>query len=120
MNNLNPCPFCNSNVSIDLKDDWYVFNCTYCECRYQTTFGETSAETRDLAIQEWNTRPVEDELRISLTAVQDYLREMTKQRYDQGNEIRRLRKTENNLVNEIDELHRRIFYLESEIERLKK
>jgi uncharacterized coiled-coil DUF342 family protein len=49
-----------------------------------------------------------DELQIGLTAVQDYLREVVKQRYDQSNEIKGLRKNENNLVNEIEDLRNRI------------
>lgn len=62
MNDLKPCPFCGSNVVIDTKDDWYMFDCTNCECKYQTSFGKISEESRNLAIQEWNSRPLEDKL----------------------------------------------------------
>lgn len=63
---LKCCPFCGSN-DIEVKkyydDGWYWFvTCKNCKA-------EKIHQFKGVAIQNWNTRPVEDVLRVALTKI---------------------------------------------------
>ena len=70
MINLKPCPFCGSDGEVatfdyEGKSYWYA-RCTHCG-----VYSEIDAETEEIAVTSWNTRPIEDELRAVLKSTID-------------------------------------------------
>lgn len=62
---LKACPFCGSKDVVINTDnhDWYIFQCQRCECIYQTSYGTLDKQAKSLSIKDWNSRPIENELR---------------------------------------------------------
>jgi len=59
---LKPCPFCGKhNLASFLTDNWGTI--VYCIDCYENTSNNCTARADAL---DWNTRPIEDELRVEL------------------------------------------------------
>jgi hypothetical protein len=75
---LNPCPFCGNvgELTRSLTSGKYYCQCSVSNCGFVDTNDYDNVET---AIEVWNTRPIEDELRVELTALKIAIKEAMKE-----------------------------------------
>ena len=58
---LKPCPFCGAeDPAIECNGKWYYVACRKCDCISDGDLGQSGA------VERWNTRPIEDDLRRQL------------------------------------------------------
>ena len=67
---LKPCPFCGGNAEI-IDDAMGTISRCRC-CGAENGNGVYGAEGHKLAVKDWNTRPIEDELRKELRYYRNY------------------------------------------------
>lgn len=67
---LKPCPFCGGNAEI-IDDAMGTISRCRC-CGAENGNGVYGAEGHKLAVKDWNTRPIEDELRKDLRYYRNY------------------------------------------------
>lgn len=84
MNELKSCPFCGNN-DIELKqyynDGWYWFvTCKNCKA-------EKIHQFKGVAIQEWNTRPAEEDLKKEFERLKVALKDMCELWESMGKQI---------------------------------
>ena len=81
MSKPKPCPFCGTTESIQIDTDtntctgtimhWYAtVQCNECEQSEVVLTGDTEEEAIANAISAWNTRHIEDELKVALEATE--------------------------------------------------
>lgn len=63
---LKPCPFCGSNpIFLDVGENKPLYEITCLECDGAQLLGSN----KDELVKEWNTRPIEEELRRQLSKI---------------------------------------------------
>ena len=85
MSELKPCPFCGQPGVIKtswLSNNWYAPGCTDYNCPAynpeQDEQGGFNCEfaLEEEAVEEWNTRPIEDELRSRVEELEDEIEKL--------------------------------------------
>ena len=74
---LKPCPFCGGNAEI-IDDAMGTISRCRC-CGAENGNGVYGAEGHKLAVKDWNTRPIEDELRKELRYYRNYCAALEKE-----------------------------------------
>ncbi len=73
---LKKCPFCGADPDIsvqedDTEDTYYVVACTNCNMAH------SSSDDEDVAIRNWNDRPIEDAQAARIAELEDTVRKLT-------------------------------------------